>query len=108
MCEILCAGFCLRLLVSLGITSSIKDAQALSIVYLAEVISVSGKLSPVLLVDVLGTALEAMSSLEAPSLQYLQLHSNAGSSMHNISVSPEQLEGMWRVLFPSSARWLDA
>ena len=42
--------------------------------------------------ELLATALEAMSSLESTVLQYLQLHSNAGSSMHNIAISPEQLE----------------
>jgi hypothetical protein len=54
--------------------------------------NVAGRLAPHLLIDVLGTSLEAMSSQEAPALQYLQLHSNAGSSMHNINVSAEQLE----------------
>ena len=53
---------------------------------------VAGKLTPHLLIDVLGTSLEAMSSLEAPALQYLQLHSNAGST--GLSVSPEQLESI--------------
>jgi hypothetical protein len=53
---------------------------------------IAGKLIRQYLPELLGTSLEAMSSLESATLQYLQLHSNAGSSMYNISLSAEQLE----------------
>lgn len=76
-----------------GITSSIKDAQALSVTYLAEVVQVAGRLPGAVLLELLGTVLEGLSSTEAPALQYLQLHSNAGTSMHSIDLSSEQLEG---------------
>jgi hypothetical protein len=86
-------GVTVPLLLSKGLVHPCKDAQALSVVCLRDVATHAGKLLAPHVAALVPACLEAMSSLEAPALAYLQTHSDAGSAMHgNIGLSSTELE----------------
>ena len=82
----------LPFLLSDGVTSPVKDAQAACLTYLHDIVKVAGRLLRPYLPDLVSVSLGSLSSLERGELSYLQLHADAGTGHYGQGISGERLE----------------